>query len=403
MRSIHLVAAAAICGAAMGGVCLAQAPAAPPADKAANRPAPAPPAPDQIWLVGTDDILFRPVPIAFPLKAGILTATKHDEASHAGENIDNAIEYHSSNQGVWATVYIYYPGLPHAGIAAIAQDWAIRDQSPTATGGDIDLGPAGAVNGAAVRTSYIHYKGNLASDAAFLKVGRWIVTIRVSGPEARKADVDAATQALLDHIRFGQSEPVRIEPRLTLTDCAAAGDQPPARIVPDPRDAAIAAKGVLATFDGGGAAAKDGNGNPTVLPSRVPIELCRARLKVKDRSYTLLRAADGDPISVDGRSVRLVLLSDSGRILEVDHAPKLGGYVLLFHDLAETDVLGTYDSIPSDAQLAAILDGTDREGGRIHIPAKFRPGHGVEITLPQTAPAEGQKAASAQPPVTSSR
>ncbi|HEX4736251.1 MAG TPA: hypothetical protein VH331_01690 [Allosphingosinicella sp.] len=393
MRPLHIVLGAAL--ALLSTMVSAQAQA--PAQQLA-----APPAQHPIWLVTDKDVGFTPVPIAFPLKAGVLSATRHSEASHAGENIDNMIEYRSADGAVFGTIYIYYPGLPHAGLAALAQDWAIRKNSNTPViGGDLDLGRAGGVNGVAVRTAYSHYRGNLASAAAYIKQGRWIVTIRVSGPEARKADIDSAMQALLDGIQFGKSEPARIASRMTIRDCGD-GDQHPAKILPDPTDASLAVKGILGTMDGGGIQGKDDQGDPAILPSRVPDELCRASLEVKGERYTLLRGADGEPISIDGRSVRLALLSDAGRLLEVDHAPKLGGYILLYHDLGETDVLGTYDSIPSDRQLAAILDGSDHEGGRVHIPVKLRPGHGAEVTLPQTSPGGNGDGRKPQP-ATSSR
>ena len=145
----------------------------------------------------------------------------------------------------------------------------------------------------------------------------------------------------------------------------------------------MAALGFLGTFDGAGIMGRDDDtGEPTILPSRVPTELCRAELKTKAGRATLLRGADGEPISIDGRSVRAVLLSDSGRIVEVDHNAKLGGYVLLYHDLGETDLLGTYDAIPSDKQLADIIEGVDRDGGRIRVPVRFHADRGPDITVP---------------------
>jgi hypothetical protein len=377
MRIIHFIAIAAGCVFAHPGRAAADQP---PRQQQPSATQPA----TQAWLVTDSAIAFTPVPIAFPAKAGSVAMNAHAEASHPGENLDNAIEYHSADQAVFASVYIYYPGLSHAGLAAIVQDWAIRKNSPTVTGGEMRLAAAGGVEGVAIRTAYSHYRGDLASSAAYIKADRWLVTLRVSGPEARRAEVEAAMDALLKDVRFGRAAPARPATLLALRDCPEPGSARPAGPVPDPQGPSMAAYGFLGAFDGAGMDGKDEkSGATTILPSRVPTELCRTALETKGGKVVLLRAVDGDAISIDGRTVRLALLSDSGRILEVDHAKNLGGYVLLYHDLGLTGVLGTYDAIPSDKQIADIVDGTDREGGRIRVPVRFRPGKGAEISLPE--------------------
>jgi hypothetical protein len=351
----------------------------PPAGQSA-----APAAPRELWIVGETRVAFASVPIIFPLKAGVLNATKHGEVSHDGDNVDNAIEYRSTDQAVFGTIYIYYPGLPHAGLAAAAQDWTIRSNSPTVNGGETGIGPAGGVERVAILTAYSHYRGDLASRAAYLEVGHWLVVIRVSGPESRKTDVNAAMEALLTGIEFGRKTPVHPATPLAIRDCAEPAIQTPAKLLPDTDRVKLAARGVVSLFDGGGnAVTETETGTVTYLPSRVPAELCRAWLQVKGTKMPLLRGADGDAISVDGRTVRILLLSDSGRMLEVDHAKNLGGYVLLYHDLGFTGVLGTYDAIPSDKQLADIIDGTDHDGGRIRVPVRLLPNKPPQLTVPQ--------------------
>jgi hypothetical protein len=387
-------------------VALAAAPTtpAPPATPPASQSSPAS-TPPQTWLVSDTKVAFTPTPIVFPLKAGVLSATNHKEASHPGQNLDNAIEYHSPDQAIFGTVYIYFPGLSHAGLAAIAEDSVIRDSWPDVTGGETRVVAAGGKEGVAIRASYGRYHGDLASSASYLKAGRWLITLRVSGPMARKAEVEAAMDALLAGITFGQHAPARPASLLSVRECPQPRDERPAKALPDKKDASVAAVGFLATLDGAGMEAKDSEtGEPAILPSRVPTDLCRAQLKAKGRQMILLRGVDGEPISIDGRTVRAALLSDSGRIMEVDHDAKLGGYVLLYHDLGETDVLGTYDAIPSDKQLADIIDGTDRDGGRIRVPVHFHAEKGPEIFLPAIAPAApAASPAQASPPPPSSR
>ena len=389
---------------------LATAPTPPPPKTTTPPPSPpashgsTPTARREIWIIGDTQVAFTPVPIAFPLKAGILSATNHKEASHEGENLDNVIDYYSSDQSVFGTVYIYQPGLSHAGLAAIAQDWAIRDNSPNVVGGAIRVVAAGGKEGVALRATDAGYRDKLASSAAYIKAGRWLVTIRVSGPEPRKAEVEAAMDALLAGIVFGERTRARPAPALTVHDCPQQTDEKPAKMLPDRTDVSLAALGILGAFDGGGMeGTNDDTGEPALLPSRVPTYLCRAQLKTKRGRMTLLRAEDGEPVSIDGRTVRAALLSDSGRILEVDHDAKLGGYVLLYHDLGETDLLGTYDSIPSDKQLADILDGVDQDGGRIRVPVRFHADRGPDIILPSAAPPAPTNSSGQPSPPASSR
>jgi hypothetical protein len=348
------------------------------------------------WQRRGDRLDFQFGGLSFPANAGGLTLTETGEASHKGETLDNVAQYRSADETVFATVYVYYPGLPDARLAALATDWAIRENSPKVVGGEFRAVPAGGRDAAALRADYDGYRGGLASVALFLKLGRWIVAIRVSGPEARKADVETAAAALLGGIRATGDHSFRPSRPLTVAPCREGATQPPATALPDVEGPRIISIGLLGTFDGGGLDGKDQAGRAVTLPPRVPDTLCRTTLTTKDGKHLLLKAEDGPVPAVDGRTVRLVLLSDSGRALEVDHAANLGGYVLLYHDLGVTDVLGLYDAIPSDAQLAAILDGTDQQGSRIRVPVGLIPGKGTTVSLPSFGNAA--KAPAAAPP-----
>lgn len=330
--------------------------------------------------------------LSFPIRAGSLALTETGEASHKGEGLDNMAQYRTADDAVFGTVYVYYPGLPHAGLAAVATDAAMRGNSPSVTGGAVHVTAASGRQETALLAEYSGYRNGLASTAASLKAGRWLIGMRVSGPAARRAEVDAAMRALLDGIQTGNDEPLRQVTPILLAPCTEPPPTQAARLRTDPPRTQILATALVGTFDGGGMEGKDQAGKIQVLPSRVPDTFCATDLKVGSGSHALLRAKDVPATAIDGRTVLAVLLSDSGRLLEVDHFKD--GYVLLFHDLGETDVLGVYDAIPSDAQIAAILDGTDREGSRIRVPIRFKPGQGVEINLPavETPGSDGRQA-----------
>lgn len=354
--------------------------------------APAPQA-EQFWAISGTRAALVPARIAFPLRIGTLEAYRTQEFSHEGEGVDNAIQYRSSDEQVFVTVYVYYPGLPHAGLAAFATDNFIRASEPaTRISTPMRLVNAGGVEGAAIRIDYANYRG-MASSAAFLKAGRWIVKFRASGPEARRAEVEGALAALLRDVQFGAANPSMAPHPLTVADCPAGAGQTQAHMLPDPPGAELAAHGLLATFDGGGNAATDqGSHARRDLPPRIPDRLCLSHIRIGERDLPLLRGEAGEALSVDGRTRVLLPLNDAGVALEVVHAANLHRYLVLYHEIGATSLLGGYDGVPSDSQLAEILAGGGSEANRIRVPVRFRPNQGPEMALPpvsQPAPQTG--------------
>ncbi|HEY5712304.1 MAG TPA: hypothetical protein VIT38_10445 [Allosphingosinicella sp.] len=356
---------------------------------AAQAPAPsAPPAQqteEQRWIFSDTQAALVPARIAFPRQAGTLTARRTQEFSHEGEGVDNALQYGSPDDAVFATVYVYYPGLPHAGLAAFATDEFIRvRETATRISTPMRLVPAGGIPDVAIRIDYANYRG-MASSAAFMKAGRWLVKLRVSGPEARRAEVEAAMAALLQDMRFGAMNPAMAPHLISVSDCPADSGRVAARALPDPAGAEIAAHAFLATFDGGGNPATGEDGGRRDLPPRVPDRLCVTRLHIGDNVIPLLRGESGAAISVDGRTMAVAILSDNGNALEVVHAANLNRYVLLYHEIGGTSLLGGFDGVPSDAQITEILTGANREGTRVRVPVRFRPNRGPEMWLPSVA------------------
>jgi hypothetical protein len=374
----------------------AQAPAPPPQ---ANPPAPQGLTEEQRWLVSDTRVASVQARTVFPLRIGTLAASRTQEFSHQGEGIDDALWYRSSDGAVFATLYVYYPGLPHAGLAAFSTDESVRTSDPAArVATPMRLVTAGGVANGAIRIDYAHYRG-MASSAAFIKAGRWLIKVRVSGPEARGAEVEQAMTALLEHMEFGVQNPWMAPHPLTVGDCPADAGRTAARLLADPPGAELAAHAFLATFDGGGTLATErSSGARRDLPPRIPDRLCRGRLHAGNRTYALLRGEAGGPISVDGRTRLVAILSDDGTALEVVHAANIGRYLVLYHEIGATSLMGGYDDVPSDAQIAEMLSGGRTEANRVRVPVRFRPNRGPEMVLPSVAGPAGQSGATPAPP-----
>jgi hypothetical protein len=337
---------------------------------------------EQRWVASDTQVAAVQARTAFPLRIGTLTATRPQEFSHPGEGIDDGLWYRSSDGAVFATLYVYYPGLPHAGLAAYATDHFIRLNGPgTRTTTPMRLVAAGGIANGAIRIDYGNYR-DMASSAAFIKAGRWIIKVRISGPEARRSEVEGAMTALLEGVQFGRQNPWMAPHPLTVSDCPADAGRTAARALPDPPGAEIAAHAFLATFDGGGNLATNQDGGArNDLPPRIPDRLCRGQLRVGERNFPVLRGEAGEAISVDGRTRLIVLMNDNGTALEVVHAANLRRYLVLYHEIGATSLMGGYDNVPSDAQLAEMFSGGN-EASRIRVPVRFRPDRGPEIRLP---------------------
>lgn len=345
---------------------------------------------DNPWVRADGRITLASAGLSFPERAGAVVFERSHEFSRQGEGLDNAVQYVSPDRQVFATVYVYYPGLPHAGLAAFMTDRVIAQHAPAdfRTLGSRTVA-AGGRESVAIRSDYWRFRDGLVSSAAFMKVGRWIVKLRVSGPEGRQEEVRRAMTDLLAGIQFeSEAQPRRAAP-LAVGDCAPGTDPPEARQRADPAPADIAAQALLATFDGGGIDATEENGSPRHLPSRVPDELCiSTEVDLGDDAVVpVLRAADGPALSIDGRTVVIIPMSDSGRTLEVVHATNLGSYLLLFHQIGATSLLAQYESAPSDRQIAELLTTQDHPAGRARAVVELRPSGATEIRIIQEASA----------------
>ena len=99
-----------------------------------------------------DRVTFTAARISFPTQAGATRLEETSEFSHEGQGIDNGLQYVSPDRQVFATVYIYYPGLSHAGLTAFMTDLAIASQSRNLTRRGTRAVSAGGRDGVAIRS-----------------------------------------------------------------------------------------------------------------------------------------------------------------------------------------------------------------------------------------------------------
>jgi hypothetical protein len=337
----------------------------------------------QQWLFSADQALLVPARVALPRRAGNAAAFRHDELSLEGESVDNVLRYRSDDEEVRAAVYLYYAGLAHSGLAAIAADHFANGgpQSPVTTRASRVV-DAGKFPRAAIRLDFPDSNGRTSS-MAVIKAGRWIIRMLVSAPAARRAEADATLEALLRGVEIGPASPVHEAAPIKVRDCAPGLGSVAAKPLPDPPPEQLAAYGILATFDGGGIEAVNERGERDDLPSRVPAELC---LSSVSGGMPILRAEPGSPLSVDGRTMLIALVNDGGTILEVVHVENFHRYQLLYHAVGLTYVLGSFDGVPSDSQIVGILSYGNSAAARVRVPVTFRPGKGPAMQLPHLPP-----------------
>ncbi|HEV2815980.1 MAG TPA: hypothetical protein VGW40_01965 [Allosphingosinicella sp.] len=338
-----------------------------------------------LWTRADGRIGFTAARISLALRAGAVEFRRTAEFSHQGEGLDSALQYWSDDRQVFATVYVYYPGLAHAGLTAFATDNAIQVQS----GRNLRtlrsrLVAAGGREGMAIRADYAGFRDGMASSAAFIKAGRWIVKLRVSGPEARRAEVEGAMTALLDGLRFEGEIVPRPPAPLEVADCPAPSTARAGRRRDNEDDAP--AELLVGTMDGAGnEARREPEGRTEVLPPRFGSRWCLStRARIGDSVVPILRVDPGRPAetAIEGRSVVVAILSDSGTVIEIVEALTPRRFIMLYHEIGGVSLLGAYDAPPSDEQIADIVSGADREGQRIRASARLRPNGNTEMEVP---------------------
>jgi len=328
---------------------------------------------------------FTAARISFPRRVGAVSLNRSIAFGQRNAGLDNGLIYASDDRALIATAYVYLPGLAHDGLAALVSEHFMRIQSGA---GFRLLGrrvtAAAGREGVAIRADYAGFRNsNEASSSAFLKAGRWIVKLRVSGPESRRADVERTLTALLAEIRFeGDIVPRPAEP-IELVDCPPAAAAPAATLIaPNAVDAmedAIMAVAV-GMHDNERSDDAQGRSGSWSLARRWCVSSSR---QIGPYALPTLRVLPSAPGEDSRRSVALAILNDSGGVLEVVERRfrNRSRYLLLYHRTGLTLVLGAYDAPPSDAQINAVLDDTDPAGGRPRATISYQASGDSGITL----------------------
>jgi hypothetical protein len=338
-----------------------------------------PAAPDAFWKVSGERLSFAPAKLSVPRRIAGAEYFETREFSHQGEGVDTAVKYRSADQKVFATLYVYYPSLAHSGVQALATDQAIRASSkpPTVRPLGTAVASAAGKGAVAVTADYDHYMGGLASKAAFIKAGRWMLKLRVSGPEARSAEVASVMTALLDGLRFeGEVQPRPAGP-IAARECATT-DRPDARAVAGDDAAADAA---LAAFDAAGQPSANAPlRKPAPLLARIGRDWCQTTLQVGADQVTVLQATGKARPGggLGGDSALLVLIGDAGGVIEVVRLAKEKKYLLLHHAIAGVEVLGRYDGLPSLAQIGRLFG----EPAQVRAQVRLNPDGSTAIGVP---------------------
>jgi hypothetical protein len=147
-----------------------------------------------------------------------------------------------------------------------------------------------------------------------------------------------------------------------------------------------------------GAESAEGEPPAPPRPSRPATGWCRSagfRLANMNGDTPVLRATAAGAGDDSRRSVLFALIADNGTLLEVAERRfrNRTRYVLIHHQIGRTAVLGAYDAVPTDAQLADILSGRDRDGGRMRATIEFQASgdSNVNLLVPMTPPATPER------------
>lgn len=327
------------------------------------------PTPTEVWKTDRDRATVTKPQISMPVRAGTLSLIKTGEASENGKGIDNIAQYESEDGEVFGTVYIFYPTYADTALATYATDAAIRERfgkDPTIAL-DTVVPVAGIADGGIKRIydNVALAPGKpLVTLAGFVRADSWMVVTRVTAPASRRAEADAAFDTLVAGLRFdGKAKPV---PAMPLKMAAACPETSANRAKPlaDKNQAGMA---LLASLIGGSIVLEDKKGakkgtaseerSLPAFPNNGRSALCVSGA-TKD-GHAILRPAS----SADG-DVAIILLNDAGRMITAEPVLFGKGYTIKRYDIAQVEVFGSFETMPNNAQLSAMLDGSDKDGGK---------------------------------------
>ena len=318
------------------------------------------------WRKSGDRIEIRTADISFSTVAGAASLIKTDEFSHKGEGLDNVAQYETPDRALFATIYVYRPAYPDAALTAYETDRGIRARFGATDFADSQVVAAPGHPDSVIRMVYPDGKTDAFNDgapvataAAFLRVSGWIVKLRVTAPAPRRADVVATIDALIAGMKVGRKAHVFPAKMLRIAaPCPGSGSV----AMPLPKSDKSAA-GVLAAAMTSIVVSRDPTEENADLPPSFPdnglqTACVRGKFAYGDGTIELLQSAGtASPDTIVG------LLNDAGTMIVLDRALITPGYDLKMTQIGIADIYGSFDSVPSTAQIAELLSGKSAPGG----------------------------------------
>ncbi|MEG3144685.1 hypothetical protein U1839_08465 [Sphingomonas sp. RT2P30] len=310
-----------------------------------------------IWKEAGDRIDAAAAGISFPREIAGLHLTKTSEFTHQGEGLDSAAEYQSADKALWATIYVYLPAYGDPALAEYRTDKTIHQvYGAKVTRVAEGLAPLGGRSNAAIRTIYVggelKNSGVLASGAAFAKVGRWIVKLRVSGPLARRGDVEASLDAFLAAARLQEKTmSATVAPAQIAAPCPPAPSGTAALFKNGKAVASALGEAMVAASDNLGVDPKSKIAPPFPANGLTPMCL-RGEITIGDQKLEVLQPA-GEPQP----HIILVPLDDEGGVITVRKDLITKAYTIGKAEIARFTVYGQIDRLPDNAELTRVLGG----------------------------------------------
>jgi hypothetical protein len=321
--------------------------------------------------------------LSFPRTIGALAVTGTTEFSRKGESLDNGIQYQAQN-GIWATVYVYLPGYPDAGLAAYETDRIL----PLIYGKDTTRKSQGVVPFAGQLSGAIRYiysgavlnDRKLATASAFARVGGWVVKIRVTGPAELQTEVETSLDAMIAAAQLdGQARvfPVGVPDFAEPCPAAASGQ---VSVIKDENGMATA----FLTAIGGSIANDPGKKGETPLAAAFPANgltrMCvRGSVALGDRNLIVLQpAGTAKPDTI------IVMLSDNGDLATISKDMMGDHYSLSKTDIGRISVLGTLDRMPDNDELLRLFTGKVPDALKMRAVTTFKAdgNSAISITTP---------------------
>jgi hypothetical protein len=311
------------------------------------------------WAFLNGRLTHVPTGMTFPDRVGDQDFEAIGISSHHGEGLDDALEWQSNKRESFSTLYLFRPSLADAGIEAAMTDALIQRQYGNATHPyDDRIVAAGGATGVARRLFYEGLVTNglqMWSGAAFVKVGAWLVEVRVSGPATKRVKLEADIQSLLDNLHFSATTPPHPFHNITFSDCPAPTNERAAVAANvTPVDATAIAVGIMG-FDGKITEKKDGRTFQSDL-TRVPDRLCRMVISTSKGLGLRLWPADTNAGGFGiTRISQFLVLDDAGETIEVSRANKPDApWYITQHLIGEGRLLAALNAPLSEAQTQAL-------------------------------------------------